>query len=70
MTSELEDLTPPRKYPVETLARLAYAAHCRARSNRNLTGKPLFTWDEMTPHLRESWEAAAAAVREAVESEP
>lgn len=46
-----------------TLAEAAYLAHCGARDFKNLEGKPLMKWGELSEVLQMSWMAAVNAVR-------
>ncbi len=50
-----------------SLGEIAYNAYGNSRNWVVVGGGPMPTWEEQFPELKEAWEAAADAVKRAVE---
>ena len=44
---------------LDRLARAAYGGYAIQTDNKKFDGTPMLTYDEMPPHIRAAWEAAA-----------
>jgi hypothetical protein len=51
---------------VKTIGQLAYEAYCVNRNWTSVRGELLPGWEQQSPELREAWEAAAEAAKQAV----
>ena len=48
------------------LAQVAFDAYCKHRSGITYDAKPIPSWDNLTPEIREAWGAAAHAILRAI----
>lgn len=58
---------PRETFTDEQLGQKAFEAYGVSTGGKTYDGKPIPTWDEITPKIREAWTASARVVRSAVE---
>lgn len=60
----------PAQPTADKLARIGYDAYGAVTDHKNYQGLPMPEYDDLTPTIKQAWEANALAIRDAVLGKP